>query len=98
MLDATPIATLTAALMDRLERDYEGVDVSLRAAMVLVDVEAPDEDGDPGTWTHVRWHFADRGSGWDKDRSSSAYAAGLVAEAFQSLVEGERPPPYVEDD
>jgi hypothetical protein len=88
-LDAAPIARLTAALMDMLERDYgDRESVELRAAMVLVDIEAPDPDGDEGTWTLVLWHFGERSSEWDHKRSSSAYAAGLVGEAYVGLTSG----------
>jgi|tagenome__1003787_1003787.scaffolds.fasta_scaffold20313912_3 hypothetical protein len=88
-LDLGAIATLTAALLDKLEIEYGELDgVQLRAVMLIVDIEALDEDGD--TWTHVRWHFGERASNYDPARSSSAYAAGVVAEAFSGLTEGDR--------
>jgi hypothetical protein len=91
-LDPAPLGVLAANLMETLEREYgeQADDATIRAAMVLVDVGAPDEDGDH--WTHVRWRFAAAGDDWDADRSSSAYAAGVVAEAFTGLTEGEAAP------
>lgn len=89
-LDLAPVGVLTTQLLDRLELEYGGdPDVQLRACMVLVDIEAPDPDGDDGTWTHVRWHFGERATHYDNERASSAYAAGLVAEAYAGLTGGE---------
>lgn len=88
-LDPGPIGRLTMALIERLEADYEQVEgVELRAAMVIVDLELPDPGGKPATWTAVRWHFAERSTGWDANRASSAYAAGVVAEAHAALTDG----------
>lgn len=86
-LDPAPVGQLAAALMDTIERDYHGREVSLRAAIVIVDIGAIDAEGD--MWTAVRWHFGERAENWDPLRCSSAYAAGLVAEAFEGLVSGE---------
>lgn len=85
-LDLGPVAKLTAALLDKLEADYGQLDgVQLRAAMIIVDLQALDEDGD--AWTHVRWHFGESASDYDPEQASSAYAAGVVAEAFSGLTE-----------
>jgi hypothetical protein len=85
-IDPAPLGVLTTELMDMLEDEYIDRPVEIRAAIVVVDVGVPDEDGDH--WTHVRWKFSSAPD-WDTDRSSSAYAAGLCVEALKGLTEGE---------
>src|SRR5262245_51265672 len=93
-LDPAPIGTLAAELMDLLERDYAGRDVSMRAAMVIVDLEVPDPNEPEVPWTHVRWRFGEAGNGWNPKRASSSYAAGLVSMAHTGLTDGtDNPPP-----
>lgn len=45
-LDTTPLLAKVAALADELERDY-GTDVELADAVIIVELRARDEDGDP---------------------------------------------------
>lgn len=71
--------------MAKVEEEYKGRSVELRAAMVLVDLGVTDEDGDH--WTHVRWLFG-AAPEFDHERSSSAYAAGVCAEALVGLTAG----------
>lgn len=90
-LDPGPLGVLAARLMELLEDEYgaRGDGATIRAAMVLVDVSVYEDDG---AWTHTRWQFASASDGWDPDISSSAYAAGVVAQAFTGLTEGSTPP------
>lgn len=87
-LDAGPIGQLALALMELLESEHGGRgEVRLRAAIVVADVAVLDDDGD--TWTHVMWKFGQASEAWDSDQSSSAYAAGLVGQAYMGLTDGQ---------
>jgi hypothetical protein len=93
-LDAQPLGVLTMRLLELLEAQYgeQAADVEIRAAMVLVDVQVPDPEEPEESWTHVRWQFGSVSDDWNPKRSSSAYAAGLVAEAYSGLTDGEPEP------
>lgn len=54
--------------------------------MVIVDIGVVDDDGD--SWTHVRFKMASAGDEWDPTMASSAYAAGIVAQAHVALTTG----------
>jgi hypothetical protein len=95
VLDSAPLGVLAAELMELLEAEYgdDAEHIEIRAAMVLVDVQAPDADEPEESWTHVRWQFGAAGDDWNTKRSSSAYAAGLVAQAYAGLTDGTDTPP-----
>ena len=86
-LDAGPIGQLALTLMEALEEEHEGREVKLRAAIVIADVAVRDSEGE--MWTHVQWKFGQAAEAWNLDASSSAYAAGLVVQAYAGLTEGE---------
>lgn len=90
-LDAGPIGQLALVLMDELEEAHGEREVQLRAAIVIADVAVRASDGD--LWTHVVWKFGQASEAWDLDASSSAYAAGLVAQAYVGLTDGTADPP-----
>lgn len=86
-LDAGPVGQLALALMEELESEHEGREVKLRAAIVIADVAVRASDGE--TWTHVQWKFGQASEAWDLEESSSAYAAGLVGQAYVGLTDGQ---------
>ena len=86
-LDPNRLGLLAAALMETLADDYgDDPEVEIRAAMVLVDVRAPDPEGDE-IGTYVRWRFSSAADDWDPEDFSMAYAAGLVGQAYAGLTE-----------
>lgn len=89
-IDPAPVGILAAALMEEIERDH-GEGVTLRAAIVVVDIGHPDADGD--MWTHVVWKMASAGDAWEPKVASSAYAAGIVAQALVGLTDGQHDGP-----
>lgn len=85
-LELDKVGQLAAALFETLERDYEGSDLELRAALVAVDLGVTDADGEH--WTHVRWHFA-HAPDFNHKTASSAYLAGVAAELLEAAIESD---------
>ena len=94
-MDLAPVGELVARLFEKLDEEYGELDVTLRAALVVVDIRVNDREGNP--WTAMRWQFGHLPD-FDNDTASSAYGAGIAASLEGAFTEGDDYGPELPDE